>query len=196
MKKGKIIAIEGTTCSGKTEISKKLSEIIEDSVYIKMLPSTNEIGIYIKEMNSKLCPLEIDLLYLEDIYECVKNAKEYTLVGKTVIFDRYFPSLNSFCRRYRTDKIYNNFMDHVDYDKIIHPDLLIVLYSSPEIKIERIKNKKDATEFDKKSINDVLLEQYLHEAAIKFSGADVWRYRCEVKSGKRPYFCRVRESWC
>lgn len=165
------MVVEGTTCSGKTtfakNIIKKLNDYDINALYIKTLPSDTQRGKLIK--TSKTKNLELDLLYLDDLYETIKEAQKYLESGKTVIFDRYLPSLLSFCKRYRNSQDYNQLVEILDLKKIKTPDFTFLLYASEKIKSQRMKNKKNISLFDRKSLNDSLLEQYLTEETKKFN---------------------------
>jgi len=169
MNKPKLIVIEGTTCSGKTTLAKDLVQNIPNSLYMKMIPSETERGQYIKKVSNRASPLEIDLLYLEDLYASVQEAADKLLKGKTIIMDRYLPSLLSFCHCYRESNDYKQLVEQIDNDKIKVPDHLFILYADPKVKVLRLAKKDDVTKFDEMSLNDSKLEKYLITEAYKYN---------------------------
>jgi len=169
MNKPKLVVIEGTTCSGKTTLARDLVRNIPNSFYMKMVPSETERGQYIKKVSDRASPLEIDLLYLEDLYASVQEAEDKLLKGKTVIIDRYLPSLLSFCHRYREQDDYRRLVEQIDTNKIKVPDHLFILCADPEVKMLRLAKKEDTTRFDEISLNDTKLEEYLITEAYKYN---------------------------
>ncbi len=170
--KPKFIVVEGTTCSGKTTFAKgivrKLNSCNIDALYIKTLPSETSRGNSIRTQRSKLPDIDLDLLYLDDLYKTIEEAQSLLECGKTVVFDRYLPSLLSFCRRYRDFRDYEQLIKTLDFEKINSPDIIFLLYASNKIKLQRMNDKDNISSFDQESINDTLLEQYLIREARYF----------------------------
>ncbi len=157
----RLIVVEGTTCSGKTTLAKSLEVYIENSLYMKMLPSDTERGHIIKKQQGMMNPLETDILYLDDLCKSAIEAEDNINKGYVVIMDRYLPSLLSFCERYREKDDFEIFSSYVDHGNILQPDIIFYLHASTHEKSIRATKKEDFSTFDQQSLNDNLLEEIM-----------------------------------
>ena len=169
MSKPRLIAIEGLSATGKTTVSKDLVATVENSTYVKLLPSDTERGVEIRKNQGIIPPLELDRLYVEDLYVCMEETSRFLSQARTVFFDRYLPSLFSFWRCFKNRRDCADLMRGIDYGKILVPDILVLLTASLEVRAKRMRNKDDASEFDIVSLENTSLEKFLCEEARKYN---------------------------
>ena len=171
--KGLIIVVEGTTCSGKTSVAKGLVQLVGSNVeYMKTLPS-DRFRLHLAEKQKTCSEYELDILFLEDLYDSAKEAEVLASKGTNVIMDRYFSSLSSFWKKMRSPDAYQNLMDVVDLNELVRPDFTFLLSADPKVREIRFKFKTDVSKIDERLLNDADTERYMQEEAQKFNATEV-----------------------
>lgn len=168
--KGKLIAIEGISCSGKTTLVKKLEKLFvnDDFVFLggyDIRPYSSEFTKLSNKLSKKMpyfdLPLIVEFHFFisEILYDIEKIIKPALIDGKNVIYDNYWQSIyiieSSIAlinNDHRQSKKYCKYIKRVKSDiekifDIIKPDLIIYVDSNIDITIDRMK-KRNNNDFD------------------------------------------------
>lgn len=188
MKKGKLIVIEGTDCSGKETQAKLLLERLKkDNVKIEErafpmyhTPTGKIIGASLLgkpamgesvfgENASRVNPKVAALYYAADRLYNIDSIKELLNSGVNVILDRYVESNMGHQAgklKSKTEKIdMMNWLEKLEYDllELPKPDLVIFLFMPYQYTIELRNMRGEAPDEVEKDI------EYLHNAEETYS---------------------------
>jgi thymidylate kinase len=185
---GKLIAVEGISCSGKTTLVKKLEELLDSNkvLFLGGYDVRKHSSEFTKLSNklSKETPyfdlpliVELHFLISEILYDIEKIIKPALNQGKTVIYDNYWISIyiiessisimkynKNESKKYSKyiEKTFRNVEKIVD---IIEPDLTIFVDSTIESTINRMKNRNNS-DFDEVYIHK--LQNHIHNFYNKY----------------------------
>lgn len=182
MEKGKIIVIDGMDGTGKETQSRLLLQKLKDrgeKVELFSFPNYKSESSYFvtKFLKEGYCREENPTIHhfffaIDRGITFAKEIKEKYEQGYTIILDRYTTSEFIFnLQNYRTDEI-SSFYDmlhtiEMNYLQLPEPDLVVVLYSVPEVSNklieERYKNDKS-----KRDLNENMEFQQIIFSNIKY----------------------------
>lgn len=160
-----LIAVEGIDGAGKTTIALHLRKVLSDLGYdcvILKEPSDSVYGKKIRQAKTRLdAEEELRLFILDreiDVKERILPALQQ---GKIVIMDRYYYSNIAYqsVRGLSAEKIRE--MNEKIAPK---PDLVMLLDLSPEIAIQRIKNREKITVFEDQGYLEKVRKRFLEIA--------------------------------
>ena len=188
MKKGKLIVIEGTDCSGKETQAKLLLERLKkDNIRIEErafpmyhTPTGKIIGASLLgkptmgesvfgENASRVNPKVAALYYAADRLYNIDSIKELLNSGVNVILDRYVESNMGHQAGKLKDKQEKldmmNWLESLEYDllKLPRPDLVLFLYMPYQYTIELRNKRGEAPDEVEKDVD------YLHNAEETYS---------------------------
>lgn len=161
MKKGKFIVIEGGEGSGKdTQVALLRRVLSPDTEYVYEPGSTNigkKIRLMLMDTESKDMLPETELLLF---YASRAQLVEEKIIpaldeGKNVVSNRFSPSTVAYQIFGRERPSYLPFLKHLEKSVVgeYKPDLCIILDISPEVGLERIKDRKNKTRFDEEQLS-------------------------------------------
>jgi len=185
---GKLITVEGISCSGKTTLVKKLEEILDnDKVLFLGGYDVRKYSSEFTKLSNKLSketpyfdlPLIVELHFFisEILYDIEKIIKPALNEGKIVIYDNYWISIyvieSSISLMKYKDKEAKKYCKYIkklmnDIEKIvdiIEPDLIIYVDSTIESTINRMKNRNNV-QFDEEYIYK--LQNHIHNFYKKY----------------------------
>jgi dTMP kinase len=165
-KTGLFIVFEGIDGGGKsTQISllKGFLEVLGYNVEITQEPTRNRIGKlirkYSKSKKRNLQPGTESLLFAADRIEHSRDIEKMLTKGKVVISDRYLHSSLAYQGAAGVDSNWIRIINQ----KVIKPDLAILLDVNPEISLKRVENRKK-TVFEEGNYLERVREIYLELA--------------------------------
>ncbi|AGK60261.1 thymidylate kinase [Archaeoglobus sulfaticallidus PM70-1] len=181
-----LIAIEGIDGSGKTSLARflveKLKELGYDAILLKE-PTDSKWGKKIKESyKSRLSPEEeLRLFLLDREYDVKNNIIPALESGKIVIMDRYYFSTIAYQGALGFDP---DELKRMNEEIAPKPDLLIILDLNPEKALERIKNRDEPNEFERKEYLSRVREIFLsiEDEDVDILVVDANRDQDEIRS--------------
>lgn len=182
------IVIEGNDGSGKgTQVGKLVSDLKRNPSYFKLNnnriiletrePTNNDIGQlirkFLKDIN-QLNKKSLSLLFAADRYDHLERNIIPTLTkGGIVVSERYVYSSIAY---QIAEEIDFNWICRIN-EKIVTPDLVIILDVDPEISISRIKSKGTVRSFEEMEyfekrilLQNTIRQIYLEIAENKLNG--------------------------
>jgi dTMP kinase len=165
-KKGLFIVFEGIDGGGKSTQINLLKVFLEElgyNVEITQEPTRNRIGNlirkYSKSKKRNLQPGTESLLFAADRIEHSRDIEKMLKQGKLVISDRYLHSSLAYQGAAGVDSNWIRIINQ----KVIKPDLTILLDVDPEISLKRVENRKK-TVFEEGNYLERVREIYLELA--------------------------------
>lgn len=167
-KKGLFIVFEGIDGGGKSTQINLLKGFLEElgyNVEITQEPTRNKIGNiirkYSKSKKRNLQPRTESLLFAADRIEHSREIEKMLKKGIVVISDRYLHSSLAYQGAAGVDTNWIRIINQ----KVIKPDLTILLDIDPEISLKRVENRKK-TVFEEENYLEKVREIYLELADI------------------------------
>lgn len=149
--KGKLIVFEGIDGSGKSTISKMVSEFLRENKiehWHTREPTTTSIygKLFRENLQKDTSSIYEDLmLILLDRFYHVKEIREKLNNGINVICDRYTSSTLAYQTLQGFDPEVIEMFNKIPNEKV-YPDLELFLEVEPEIALERIKSTREVSE--------------------------------------------------
>ncbi|AKG91163.1 dTMP kinase [Geoglobus ahangari] len=159
---GFLIAVEGIDGAGKTTIASYLKSVLEDFGFraeVLKEPSDSEYGRMIKEAKERFPPeKELELFMLDRMVDVRENILPRVNSSVTVIMDRYYYSNVAYQGALGIDP---NEILRRNEEIAPKPDLTILLDVSPEVALERVRNRGTTTPFERREYLERVREVFL-----------------------------------
>ena len=141
--KGRFIVFEGIDGSGKSELSRRVTEhLVSEGIdaILTAEPSDSWIGDVLRAESKTTGPIANTLFYVADRAEHTSQIKKWLNAGKWVLCDRYVGSTLAYQGALLSDKVENswNWLKEINRPAAISPDVTFLLKISPEEAMSRL----------------------------------------------------------
>ena len=141
--KGRFIVFEGIDGSGKSELSRRVTEhLVSEGIdaVLTAEPSDSWIGDVLRTESKTTGPIANTLFYVADRAEHTSQIKKWLNAGKWVLCDRYVGSTLAYQGALLSDKVENswNWLKEINRPAAISPDVTFLLKISPEEAMSRL----------------------------------------------------------
>lgn len=141
--KGRFIVFEGIDGSGKSELSRRMTEhLVSEGIdaVLTAEPSDSWIGDVLRTESKTTGPIANTLFYVADRAEHTSQIKKWLNAGKWVLCDRYVGSTLAYQGALLSDKVENswNWLKEINRPAAISPDVTFLLKISPEEAMSRL----------------------------------------------------------
>ena len=164
----RFFTFEGIDGSGKSTISKGVFKRLKSEGYNVILtfePTDTKIGKYVQQcIKTKNDPFLTAFVFIADRIQHCKKINQWLKEKKIVLCDRYAESTYAYQGAQLQDKIDEpiKWLQDLSKNLIITPDRTFFFSIDPTDAIERIKNRKNLIEFEKKIFLDKVHKNYLN----------------------------------
>lgn len=188
--RGHFIAFEGANGVGKSTVIKKIYDRLSSEgkeVVLTNEPSNTKMGLLSREIANEITGKSLACLGASDRFYHVENIILPEInKGKIVLSDRNILSAFVFNKM---DGISFEYTERL-YEGITYPEVVILLYASPQIVYERLKKRDELTRYEKVRIGyeqEVINEsvRYLRKRNIEIY--EVSTEVSEIETTKRVY---------
>lgn len=188
--RGHFIAFEGANGVGKSTVIKKIYDRLSSEgkeVVLTNEPSNTKMGLLSREIANEITGKSLACLVASDRFYHVENIILPEInKGKIVLSDRNILSAFVFNKM---DGISFEYTERL-YEGITYPEVVILLYASPQIVYERLKKRDELTRYEKVRIGyeqEVINEsvRYLRKRNIEIY--EVSTEVSEIETTKRVY---------
>lgn len=136
MENYKYIVIEGNIGSGKTSLSKRMSQELDAKIVLEEFSENPFLPKFYKDQKRYAFPLELSFL-AERYHQLKEELNSYDLFKKTIVSDYYFSKSLLFAKITLPEDEFELYqrLFNIIYSNLPKPDLYIFLYTD----IERLK---------------------------------------------------------
>jgi deoxyguanosine kinase len=157
------ITIEGNIGSGKTTLSKMLSEEFDTKLILEEFDDNPFLSKFYSNPNKYAFPVELS--FMAERYKQLKESIQTDLFNQKIISDYFFFKSLIFAKVNLPDDEYKLYYDlfHIINEKLIKPDLLIYLYKDVDGLLKNIKKRGRDYEKDiKPEYLDIIQKTYIN----------------------------------
>lgn len=188
--RGHFIAFEGANGVGKSTVIKKIYDRLSSEgkeVVLTNEPSNTKMGLLSREIANEITGKSLACLVASDRFYHVENIILPEInKGKIVLSDRNILSAFVFNKM---DGISFEYTERL-YEGITYPEVVILLYASPQIVYERLKKRDELTRYEKVRIG--YEQEVINESVRYFRKRNIEIYEVstevsEIETTKRVY---------
>lgn len=164
--KPKFIVLEGIDGTGKTTACKVIKKYLESKkckAVVTAEPTNGKIGKYIRETDG-LSPKAEALLFVADRELHTEKIRKKLSDGYFVICDRYYVSTLAYQAASGIDM---KWLEAINSEVILEPDITIVLDADPKVGLERVGKRGQKSRFEKLAYQKKVRKNFLSIAKKK-----------------------------
>ncbi|MCG7844573.1 MAG: dTMP kinase [Methanomassiliicoccales archaeon] len=176
-KKGAFIVLEGIDGTGKSTLSKKLADWMQEmgrEVVLTAEPTKDWLGLAVRRANEEeLDPLTESLLFTADRCEHTRQIVQWVAQGKVVVCDRYFGSTVAYQGAALQESMKEEALPWlvlINSPVIRKPHMTVLLTSDAELAMKRVGDRGALSKFERGDYLQRVQQNYL-ELAERFD----WR---------------------
>jgi len=163
----KFVTFEGIDGSGKSTISKLVSEKLQAAGYDTIWtyePTDSTVGIYVQEcIKSQSDPFITSFTFIADRILHCKQIQQKLAEGKIVLCDRYAESTYAYQAAQLESELKNplKWLQDLSKDRILLPDRTFLFVIDPKISLARIQHRTVLIPFERLAFLEKVHTNYL-----------------------------------
>lgn len=147
------VVIEGIDGCGKSTVAKRVARELGERAVFTREPTDTWIGRAVRKGGGKeTSPYTDALLFMADRAQHTEKIASWIADGKLVVCDRYFHSTVAYQAASLKGVFEGNpfkWLLEANLRISLHPDLTVLLVIPPELSLERIRERKSYSRFEK-----------------------------------------------
>ena len=163
----RFVTFEGIDGSGKSTISKLVSEKLRSAGYDSIWtfePTDSTIGKYVQEcIRSQSDPFITSFTFIADRIQHCKLIKQWLDEGKIVLCDRYAESTYAYQTAQLESELHNSlkWLQELSEGRILIPDRTFLFVIDPKMSLARIQHRIELIPFERLAFLEKVRTNYL-----------------------------------
>jgi dTMP kinase len=160
------VTFEGIDGSGKSTISKLISEKLQSAGYDVVWtfePTDSAVGKYVQEcIRSQSDPFVISFTFIVDRIQHCKKIQQWLYEGKIVLCDRYVESTYAYQAAQLEEQVKNplKWLRELSIGRILVPDRTFLFVIDPKTSLARIQHRTELIPFERLTFLEKVYRNY------------------------------------